>query len=197
MATGAPFSMLTQQRRFGARLLAAVFADRRMRRLGPLVRRAAVEHLIGGEEQHGDAARQTLLGQRQGLHHVDMRGALRIVGAGGKARDGGAETHGLRPRRRRPVVERRGKIEKRPVGRDTIAAPRRRRDRFALRLHRAIGRRADFGITADDEEHPSALRHGRKFRLRSGRGAAVAQATLSFTFNDLDTRAAIWAGANP
>ena len=30
-----------------------------------------------------------------------------------------------------------------------------------------------------------------------GGEAAAAQATLSFTFNDLDTRAAIWAGASP
>ncbi len=141
-------------------------------------------------------ARQ-LLGQRQGLHHVDMRGAYRIVGAGGKARDGGAEAHGLRPRRRRPVVERRGKIEKRPVGRDMIAAPRRRRDRYALRLHRAIGRRADFGITADDEEHPSALRHGLSFASAPAARAAADQATLSFIFKELATRAAIWAGASP
>ena len=37
----------------------------------------------------------------------------------------------------------------------------------------------------------------RRDRVAPDRGTAVAQATLSFTFKDLDTRAAIWAGASP
>ena len=60
------------------------------------------------------------------------------------------------PGRRQAMLDGHQSVKDFMVTADTVM-----RDRKALRPHRAIGRSADFGVTADDEEHPSPLRHGR------------------------------------
>ena len=91
IAAGAPRCMWSRRTVFDARLLPAVFADRTWRRIGRHVRRFAVEHLVGRQEQHVDAARDQPLDQDQGLRHVDVGRACGIGGAVGEPRDRGED----------------------------------------------------------------------------------------------------------
>jgi len=68
---------------FRSRLLSTVLAHRAGGRLRSNMRYASVEHLIGGQEQHIDAAVEHPLCKDKRLLHIDAAGAFWIACASG------------------------------------------------------------------------------------------------------------------
>ena len=102
IATGSPRRGVSSSAVSVQRLLPAIFVDRMIRRVGRHLRLEPVEDLVARQEQHRDVARQELVGQRQGLGHIDARGAFRIGRARREPRGGDADAGRARSGRRLP-----------------------------------------------------------------------------------------------
>src|SRR4029077_18553892 len=79
--------------------------------------------------------------------------ALRIGITGRDTGDGGKKAGRSRAGRGLPGVERSRKVEKWPIDRNVLLAPRRGGNGVPTRFEELMGCRPDFGITADKQPH--------------------------------------------